>query len=92
MEENKATVEMSSVDIHLPKYYKGYNMDFLLQKLNNNETLTETEHSIIIEAQDIYYKKYFDESYEKWKEYERSHPDECRKRIHFIRKPKGWDN
>lgn len=53
--------EMSTVDDRLPKYYKGYDMDVLITKLDNNEFLTEEEEDIICEAQHIYYKKHFKE-------------------------------
>lgn len=57
MEE--AIEEMSTLDRHLPRYYKGFDADILLQKMNDDE-LTEEEGHIIDEVQDIYYSIYFE--------------------------------
>lgn len=38
--------------------------------------LTKEEEDIIDEAQNIYYKKYSEETYKKWDEWEKAHPEE----------------
>lgn len=72
MEEN--TVEMCALDRRLPRYYKGHDMDMLLQKMINRKPLTSEEENIINEAQNIYYKQQFEESQAHWDEYKRTHP------------------
>lgn len=55
MEEN--TSEICALDRRLPRYYKGHDMDILLQKMINRKPLTPEEENIIDEAQNIYYKQ-----------------------------------
>lgn len=50
--------EMSTVDDRFPRHYKGYDMDILITKLDNDEPLTEEEEDIVCEVQHIYYEKY----------------------------------
>lgn len=54
MRENK--IEMCVLDRRLPRYYKGYDMNILIQKMVDEKPLTPEEENIIDEAQDIYYK------------------------------------
>ena len=66
--------EICALDRRLPRYYKGYDMDILLQKMINRKPLTPKEENIIDEAQNIYYKQQFEESQTHWDEYKRTHP------------------
>lgn len=72
MGENK--IEMCVLDRRLPRYYKGYDMNILIQKMVDEKPLTPEEENIIDEAQDIYYKKSFEESQKQWDEYKKTHP------------------
>lgn len=79
MEE--AIEEMSTLDRHLPRYYKGFDVDILLQKMNDDE-LTEEEGHIIDEVQDIYYNRYFEKGEKKWEVWKKAHPGQYITRIH----------
>lgn len=79
--DNEVELEMSTLDIYLPKYYKGFDMDVLLQKMNDDE-LTEEEGRIIDEAQDIYYGKHFEKGEKEWNVWEKAHPGQYSIRIH----------
>ena len=72
MEEN--TVEMCVFDIAIPKYYKGHDMDVLLQKMINRKPLTKTERTVIRDAQKEFYGQQFEENQACWDEYKRTHP------------------
>lgn len=74
-------IEMSTIDIHLPRYYKGFDVDILLRKMNNKEPLTRAEIDAIDEAQDIYYKKYFEEGRKKAEAWMKAHPGEYTKNV-----------
>lgn len=50
---------MSKIDKYLPRYYKGYDIDELLNKIDCQQTVTQKEIDIIDEVTDIYYKKIF---------------------------------
>ena len=52
-------VEMSKLDKYLPRYYKGYDIDILLTKINHQQTLTSNEREIINEVMNIYYDHEF---------------------------------
>lgn len=67
-------MKMSTIDIRLPKYYKGFDIDVLLQKLSNDEELANEEELILLEAQHIYYKKFSDENKQKWDDWRKAHP------------------
>lgn len=73
MEADKT--EMSTLDILIPRYYKGYDMDDLLQKMYNRKSLTKEEEDIIDEVQDVYHKKYSEETQKKWDEQDKDHPE-----------------
>lgn len=73
MEEN---MEMSSLDSLIPRYYKGFDMNILLQKLLDKNSLTEEEIKIIGEAQNIYYKRYSEKTQKKWTDWKNTHPNE----------------
>ena len=55
MGENKT--EMSVLDPFIPKHYKGYDMDVLLQRLFDKKQITDEEEQALLEAQSIYRKK-----------------------------------
>lgn len=80
-------IEMSTVDPHLPKYYKGFDIDILTQKLLDKRPLTDEEKNVLGEAQEIYYKKYFEESRKKWEELKKTEPGKWRKTVSFFKKP-----
>lgn len=65
--ENKENIEMAKLDKYLPKYYKGYDIDILLGKIDHQQTLTPKESKIINEVMDIYYEKEFKRREESWK-------------------------
>lgn len=52
---DKETMEMSSVDPLLPRFYKGYDMDILTEKLRNRKGMKEIEKAILSEAQQFFY-------------------------------------
>lgn len=81
-------MEMSTLDIHLPRYYKGFDMDILIQKMNNDE-LTEEEGHVIDEAQAIYYEKYFESNRKRWETWKRNHPGRYFKFVDPQRTDKG---
>lgn len=54
---SKENMEMSKLDKKLPKHYKGYDLDIILEKMDNNETLTENENVVIWEAMKLFYDK-----------------------------------
>lgn len=64
--ENETNMEMSTLDDVLPKYYKGYDIDILLDKLDRQQPLTKEEGLIFDEVHDIYYKKFFEENEKRW--------------------------
>ncbi len=72
MEKN--ITEMSAFDTAIPKYYKGYDMDVLLQKMINRKPLTKTERTVIRDAQKEFYEQQFEENQARWDEYKRTHP------------------
>lgn len=72
MEKN--VTEMCAFDTAIPKYYKGYNMDVLLQKMINRKPLTKTERTVIRDAQKEFYEQQFEENQARWDEYKRTHP------------------
>lgn len=53
MSEQK--VEMSKLNMRMPRYYKGYDVDVILTKIKKQEQLTDNEENIYWEMQDIYY-------------------------------------
>lgn len=55
MGENKT--EMSVLDPFIPKYYKGYDMDILLQRLFDEKQIIKEEEQALSEAQNIYHEK-----------------------------------
>lgn len=57
MEEN---MEMSTLDKYLPRYYKGYDVDVLLDKIDHRKPLTPEEGVVFDEVMDVYYKKEFE--------------------------------
>lgn len=71
MEE--AIEEMSTLDKHLPRYYKGFDIDIIIKKVFDGQQLTQEEEDIITEVQDIYYKRYFDESHKRAEEWKKAH-------------------
>lgn len=71
---NNDKTEMSTLDDLLPRYYKGYDMDILLHKLYNDQTLTKEESSILNEAQNIYYKELLYGDAVKRQQYMQTHP------------------
>lgn len=73
--------EMSTLDRHLPRYYKGFDVDILLQKMNDDE-LTEEEGHIIDEVQDIYYSIYFEKGEKEWEAWKKAHPGQYITHIH----------
>lgn len=60
--------EMSVLDDTIPKHYKGYDMDILIDKMDNGEFLTDEEWKIIGEAQRVYHEKYFEKNRKKMEE------------------------
>ena len=58
----KREEERSEFNPILPRYYKGYDIDILLQK-EEDECLTEKEAFILKEAQDHYYRKLSEQSF-----------------------------
>lgn len=80
MGENKT--EMSVLDPFIPKHYKGYDMDVLLQRLFDKKQITDEEEQALLEAQSIYRKKKFEENHKQWDEYKRAHPGIYRKNIY----------
>lgn len=84
MDKNK--MEMSTLYDHLPRYYKGFDIDVLMGRLMNREPLTEEERSVVSEVQKIYYEKYFEESRRKAEEWMAVHPGEYIRRINYSTK------
>ena len=74
MEENK--IEMSVLDPFIPKHYKGYDMDVLIQKVFDGKQITDEEEQIVLEAQSIYHEKRFEENYKSRDKYIKNHPGE----------------
>lgn len=74
MGENKT--EMSVLDPFIPKYYKGYDMDILLQRLFDEKQIIKEEEQALSEAQNIYHEKKFEENRKSRDEYIRNHPGE----------------
>lgn len=72
MEEN--TVEMCAFDTAIPKYYKGHDMDLLLQKMIDGKPLTPEEEQVLLEAQSICRKEKFEENRKQWEAYKKAHP------------------
>lgn len=60
-------MEMSTLDPILPRYYKGYDMDIIITKTDNNEPVTEEEDLAYVEAWEIYYGAEFKRRDEKVK-------------------------
>ena len=58
----KREEERSELNPILPRYYKGYDVDILLQK-EEDECLTEKEAFILKEAQSYYYRKLSEQSF-----------------------------
>ncbi len=56
---DKNKVEICAYDKLLPRYYKGYDMNVVVGKMERREQLSEEEESIILEAQNVYYEAYF---------------------------------
>lgn len=79
MKENR--METSKLDELLPRYYKGFDMDILIQKMYIKEPLTEEESQAIDEAQKIYYEKHFEENKARWEKWKKEHPGEYRTRV-----------
>lgn len=79
MSDNK--IEMSVLDPHLPKHYKGFDIDVLIQKIRDNMPITNEEEHTFNEVWDIYYNKYFDESQKRWDKLKKTCPGPHRKNI-----------
>lgn len=74
--KEKAKIEMSTIDVTLPRYYKGFDIDILIQNLFNKKPLTEKEKSALDEAMHIYHTKHDEEvgkEIEAWKKRHRGH-------------------
>lgn len=56
-------------------------MNCIIQKIFDNEPLTDDENRVYDEACSIYYEKPQEESYKQWEAWEKSHPGEYRKYI-----------
>lgn len=63
--------EMSELDNSLPKYYEGYDIDNLINKIRNGQQLTREESLAYIHASDIYSKKRFEHRKKIWEEQEK---------------------
>ncbi len=74
MSEEK--IEMSTVDEHIPRYYKGYDMNILLTKALNNEPVSKDEETILLEAHKIYYKIYHEKNRKRAEEIMKQHEGE----------------
>lgn len=73
--------EMSVLNPVLPKYYKGFDIDVLIQKINDGNPLTKDEGIAIDEAFDVFYKKQFEENQKKAEAWMRAHPGEYTKNV-----------
>lgn len=87
MEEEKI-VEMSTLNDMIPRYHKGYDMDILIGKMQDQEPLTKEEKDILKEAYSIYPAKQFEENRKRFEELKQM-PGHKR---HFIRYSRvEWD-
>lgn len=71
-------IEMSTLDTRLPKHYKGFDIDVLIQKTHDDEVLTKEEDHAYCEAFDIFYRKHLEENQKKWEKWKKEHPGEYR--------------
>lgn len=71
-------MEMAKLDAYLPRYYDGFDVDEILQKVKSGLLLTEDERIAIGAAREIYYGKYFEESHRRAEEWIKAHPGEYR--------------
>lgn len=67
-------MEMSRLNKNLPKIYKGYDIDSILEKVLAFEPITEEEQSAVTEARIIYYKKMFEEREKRFAELSAGQP------------------
>lgn len=89
--DEEPKMQMSALNPVLPRYYNGYDIDVLLRKIKNKESLTKDEEAVFDEAWKIYYEKYHEEGRKKWDAWKTAHPGEYTKYINIGRKDKRWE-